>query len=196
MVKRAGSIALLLLCAGCATSHRAFEPSAKEVAETGTGGLAAVYELRTESRWGEVRVWSDGAELREVDGVERTFVHVGFETRNTCEARLELDLAHTRLEAIDAGPHAVDDLAASGGDGDPGTPPHQVGTFDMEFELPEGVRPTAVRGFRVHWWIHGPDGQLYEQFTSFVPLRTRWHPTYYYDPWLFGFQYGFRVGDP
>lgn len=194
MVKRAAPILLLLLLAGCASSYRAFQPAEKEITETAGGRLAAIYELRTSKRWGEVRIWSNGAETREAD--ERTVIHVGIETRNACETPLELDLAQTRLEAIDAGTHAVGNLLASHTAGEPRTLAHTVGTFDFEFELPQGVTPSSLRSFRLHWWMHGPEETVYEQYTSFVPVRVYRRPMFYGDPWLFDVNYGFRWGFP
>jgi hypothetical protein len=105
------------------------------------------------------------------------------------------------LEALDAGGASSAELAPDSMTGDPRTPAHSVGRLDFEFFLAEGAAHGDLRSFRVHWWLHGPDEQVYEQHTAFVPDRTYyryyygpyWGPyyygPYYYRPWHWG--YGF-----
>ena len=189
---------MLAATASC-TSYRAFRPAEKTLTETPDGTPAAIYDLRVgNDRWGDVRVWSNGAEYREVQGDDRTVVHVGFETRNTIGAPLALDLAHTQLEAIQAGPRALGAVAPSTTSGEPRTAPHSVSRLDFEFTLPSGVSVGDLQSFRIHWWIHGPGELAYEQFTDFVPQPAYYYRRYYYwyDPWYFGPGFYWCVAPP
>lgn len=179
---------LLIVTAACSSTYQGFRPAEKTLTETPDGTPAAIYDLRVESQlWGDVRVWSNGAETRDVGGQERTVVHVGFETRNTGADTLAFNLAHTQLEAIQAGARAIASIAPTTTTGDPQTPAHTVGHLDFEFNLPDGVTPGDLQSFRIHWWLHGPGERAFEQYTAFVPHRIY----YYYRPYYwYGWYYG------
>lgn len=186
---RAATTLLVLLSATAScSSYQPFLPAEQTLTQTPGGAIAAIYDLRVANqRWGDIRVWSNGAETREIQGQERTVVHVGFETRNTSAHPLALDLAHSQLEAVKAGAKAIAAIPPSTTTGEPQTPAHSVGRVDFEFVMPSGVTPSDLESFRVHWWLHGPGELVYEQFTDFVPQRTYYYRSYYpYQPWFFG----------
>ncbi len=190
------SLLPLVLCtafSACGPSRYYFRPAEKLRAESLDGFPAAEYEVSVGAeRWGEVRIWSEGAELRSHGGPERTVVIVGFEIENNSEAPLQLDLTETRLRVIRAGESEVVDCQADPLPAEVRAGPHTVHGTRLEFWLPENVRPVDLKAFRVRWVVRGPGQQRYQQHTAFLRAQPVYARYYGYHPWRFG--YGFWFG--
>ena len=193
-------LVLYITFSACGTSRYYFRPVEKAMAESLRGFPAAEYEVSMgPERWGEVRIWSEGAELRkqngpEQDGIERGVVIIGFEIENNSGVPLELDVAETRLRVNRAGASEAVDCNADKPSADVRAAPHEVHRTRLDFSLPKGVQPKDVESFRVRWVVSGPGQKRYEQHTAFVRLESTYAPYHWHHPWRYGYGYGFWFG--
>lgn len=195
------ALCLVALATSCA-SNRYFRPAERANAETADGFLASQYELDiNQQRWGEVRVWSEGAWVWAEEGESDTLLHVGIEIENALDSPLALNLAETRIEEVRVGDITIDRIDTHDIVGEPQVDGHTVGKVHFEFTLPEGYSPRHVRSFRMRWQLLGPDDVLYEQHTPFTSQRSRWGhrryyapPHWYWRPAFVGWGFGYRSG--
>ena len=174
--------AILLVATSCGTSRQFFAPTENPIAESASGHTAAEYSPEhQDQKWGEVRVWSAGAETRTEGEESKTLLHVGIEIENLTDQAIELDLERTRIEALQAGERTIDSLEPQLLESESGAAPHGVGEVELQVEVPGGLDATDIDSFRLHWWLVGPDGAEYEQLT---PFRRKRRPAY--NPWRFG----------
>lgn len=191
------SLLVLVPCAafsGCGPSRYYFRPAEKAVAESLGGFPAAEYEVSIGGqRFGEARIWSEGVERQERDGVARGVIKIGFEIENTSEAPLDLDVAETRLRVIRKDAKAAVDCRPGPSVSEVRAAPHEVHSSHLDFALPEGMRPRDVRAFRVRWVIRASEKneQQYEQYTAFVRLEPIYASYYWYSPWYYGYPYSY-----
>jgi len=189
MHTRTWLLPLLLTLASCNTATY-FRPTEKVSAESEDGFPAAEYELADgPTRWGELRLWSGGAEVREMEGEERTVLIVGFEVENTSDAAIHLEVERPTLDGVF--------VTGTEGEAESAAPPSRasveadtVQVFQFVFPLLSGVRPKDIGGFRLPWSVRDEAGASYRQFTNFVRL---WVPSAspYYGYYGYGY-YGFR----
>jgi hypothetical protein len=198
VVMRACSIAVLLgALPACTATHQHFRPAERAHAESRGGRPAAEYDLGVEQRrWGEVRVWSDGARYAADGPQPGTRVHVGFELENALDVPLVLDLGETRLEGLEINGELFAALSPATPHPEHAAAGHSVRFIDLMFVLPKPVPADEVGPFRVHWVLRGPDDWNYEQYTGFVedypPPRPYWGPTYWHVGYGFGWGHRWR----
>ena len=186
--KLAQATGLLTLAAltACGASKQFFVPAERAVAQSPSGYPAAEYVLGADGiPWGEVRVWSTGAEVRRNALGSNTVISIGFEIENTTDETLELDIDLTRVESIEDGQETIPARGPDPVTIDTTADKHSVQLVDLEFSMPEGIDPDDMDAFRVRWLLRGPDRTTYEQHTSFLRIKRYYYPRYYggYDPW-------------
>jgi hypothetical protein len=146
-MKRMGLLWAAVL-AGCA--HRGGAASISPVYTT------AVYELNSpRGNLGEAHLWTRGAFVGDVNGFERTVVHVGLNVKNGSTDPLLLDVAATRLEAMTADRKFVGPLPVERMTGVAEIPAGATRGMDLYFIVPEGTPPGRLSAFRLHWQIDG-----------------------------------------
>jgi hypothetical protein len=203
------ALLLALLTCSCGTSRAWFRPAEQALTESASGFIAAQYELRDgQDRWGELRVWSTGAERRDEDGGKAprsrslTRTTIAFEIENTSADELELVAGETRLKEVETRARRIDELTPT----EPAVPirvaPNTVASVRFRFTFPEDTDPDDIDSFRVTWVLQSPKGKRFAQFTTFVPSYSRgyrshyrrgyWHSPFWYPPVVFGF--GFHAG--
>lgn len=184
MLRPSLALTLLALASACGTSRQHFRPAEKASAEAPGGFVAAQYDVEiARTRWGEVRVWSEGAGASDAQESDDTVLHVGFEIENSLDQPLELNLARTRLEDVRVGQRSIE-LDATETTGQPSADGGSVGQVSLAFVLPEDVSASDVSSFRVRWQVLGPDDVHYEQHTPFNRVRRPHHYPYW------GYRYG------
>jgi hypothetical protein len=198
------SLVALVLCValgGCAPGRYYFRPTEKVVAESLGGFPAAEYEISLGGkRAGEARIWSAGTEWRGEGSAKRAIVLIGFEVESNSDLSLALTGTETTLRVIRPAAKEAADLTPEPPVPELGTAPHQVQHTLLAFPLPEGVRPQDLEAFRVHWVVHGPEEQAFQQHTAFVRLEPVYPPYWYYPypyygwPYWYGYGYGYRYG--
>jgi hypothetical protein len=181
----------------CSASRQYFRPAERARAESMSGRAAAEYDLGVEgTRWGEARIWSDGARSTRADGERRSSLHVGFEVENALDTPLSLDLSETRLEGVMVDGRRLESVSPAQPWPEAEAAPHQVMHIDLVFELPDVDSVRDIGPFRVRWVLLGPDGWRYEQHTGFLvdyPARTHYHE-YYWGPPPWGWTWGWGWG--
>jgi hypothetical protein len=175
----------LVACGGTSRPER-FEPAERATAESPQGYTAAEYELTTrKGDLGDVKVWSPGARIMEVNGVNRTVVHVGFEVDNS--SNQPIDLEDLALDQATLHRQIVSGVQPARIDGATTVQPGRVNEINAYFPLPAGVSPQQVNAFRIRWRIHSPD-VVYSQHTPFIQNpgeAVAYYYTPYYDPFYY-----------
>jgi len=193
----------LLALTGCAASRAHFIPREELRAQSPRGWPAAQYTVTIEGKAaGEAKVWSEGTMKADVDGDDRTILHIGFEVENRSGGEMDFDVDRCRVvEVLGAGERFAD-LSAHEQSGVLHVGDGQVGLIDLEFVLPRDTRPRDVESFRVDWALRTGAGEFAESTPFQVDTHTRYYRPhyyhdYYYDPWYpwgWGFGTGFVVG--
>ena len=178
--------ASVIVACGGSTTPESFEPGERATAQSPQGYTAAEYELATRrGDLGDVKVWSRGARVMAVNGVERTVVHVGFEVENSSDREIELqDLS---LDSAMLDRQILSAIQPARIEGATLIEPGQMKQIDAYFPLPAGVSPQEVDAFRIRWRIRGP-GVVYSQHTPFienVSETVAYYYTPYYDPFYY-----------
>jgi len=183
---------LLPLFASC-NEYRHFAPRESLNGWSASGQPAALYQLGDQGgKKGELRIWSDGARRDGSGGHDTTIVHVGCELVNTGGQPLSLDLAQVRLQNLTAGALKIDGLQPQRVQGEAAAVPGHSNRVEFWFDPGDGVRPTAISGFEVHWQVRTEGGTGFEQITPFAPY-VRYHDPWYDDGWPYwrgGFGFG------
>ncbi len=187
----------LIALTSCATARRHFIPREDVRAQSLCGWPAAQYILTIDSQnAGEAKVWSEGAFDGDVDGDERTILHIGFEVENRTGGELTFDVDQCRVVDVQCDEGRIANLGANEESGKLQVAAGQVGLMDFEFVLPRNIEPRDLNAFRVEWTLSTPGG-AYAQSTPFrIDSQRYYRPrSYYYDynPW-WGFGTGFAVG--
>lgn len=185
------AIPVSLALVGCGSTPESFEPSERATTRSPEGYSAAEYELVSrDGDLGDAKVWSRGARIMNVDGRQRTLVHVGFLLENSSDQPIVLDLDRLTLDSARLDHAVVRDIRPLHVEGNLTVQPGEVREIDAYFPLPRDVRPQDVDAFRVKWRI-GNDEVSYQQQTPFVesPDRTRYAYAYYYTPYYDPFYY-------
>ncbi|MEZ5967427.1 MAG: hypothetical protein R3F56_26555 [Planctomycetota bacterium] len=201
---RSLAIVGLLSLTSCAASREYFIPREEVRAQSPRGWPAAQYAVTIAGQEvGETKIWSEGTMRVDVDGEDRTVLHVGFEVENRITGELDFDVDRCRVVDVQGRGERFADLGAHEQSGVLHVAGTQVGLIDLEFVLPRGTRPRDLTSFRVEWELATPQGQ-FKQSTPFrvdAARSYRPRPTYYgsygyYDPWgpWWGFGTGFAVG--
>jgi len=162
-----------LLASGCAGRTARFTP-AEAAGEKNAPG-AAYYEIVAQERnWGDVKVWSEGAAVREVeDGDDLELIHAALRVRNDSDAEIELVRDRTYLEVTteEGKLRVVRQIA----DAPQVTTiaPAATERLELLFELPADIEANDLNGFELNWTLRaGPDA-VYTQSTPFERLRRR-----------------------
>lgn len=195
------SLAVLGLFAltSCAATREYFIPREDVRAQSPRGWPAAQYSVVIGGQTlGEAKVWSEGTMKADVDGDERTILHVGFEIENRGSGPLDFDVDRCMVVDVQGDGQRFASLTAHAQSGVLQVAAGQVGLIDLEYVLPRGTRPRDLDSFRVDWGLAIPSGE-YRQSTPFRVDTARYYRpryTYYdYDPWpWWGFGTGFAVG--
>jgi hypothetical protein len=182
-----------LIAVGCGSQTEYFRPTEQATAEGTEGEPASSYEIQDEQgKLGEVTVWSEGAAKGEVAGREPTLVHIGMRVENLGDEPLAVDRNELRVEAIDVGDETLPRarlIAMDPPGGNLTVRPGSEQDFDLYFEVPAGLSPDDLDGFRLRWAVVDGD-RKFLQFTPFVEdeyAEGAWYPAYgYYDPWFYG----------
>lgn len=171
--------------AACGTS-RQFAPR-ENVNGTGpTGWPAAVYPLAAPAA-GEVRLWSDGAVRREIDGEQVSRLLLGFELENTGTVPLRLDVEQLHVRELRGAGQVLPELQPIQVQGSPAAEPGGVARVDLEFD-PGDVTPRAIDSFQVRWEVSAGEAR-YAQVTPFLPWFPE--PVYWDHPyWGWGWGWG------
>src|SRR5262245_16090938 len=92
-------LVVVAAAAACGSATEKFLPGERATAQSPQGYTAAEYQIQGErGRLGEVKVWSRGAYRAEVDGAQRTVLHVGFEVDNSSDEPLTLETGKISLD--------------------------------------------------------------------------------------------------
>lgn len=190
-----GMAALLLVTACGGPEQTSFEPAEKVTARSPEGYSAAEYDLRTDDRaLGEARVWSDGAFPKEIRGLERTVVHVGFLIENHVDEPLRLVTDDMRLRSAILDQRTMEDIQPVAVEGTTTIQPQSPQQIDVYFALPSGTDPRDVNAFQVRWQLRARS-LTYRQETPFIKSRaeqytgmyfyTPFYDPFFYDPYAF-----------
>lgn len=180
-------IAASALCAcGGSSRPQSFEPGERATSTSPQGYTAAEYELGTaRGDIGDVKVWSRGAHVMNLQGVRSTVVHVGFEVENNAGIPIQLEALALDSAMLDR--HILRDVRPARIDGSTTIAPGQVSQGDAYFALPRGIAPRDVDAFRVRWQVRD-DSVTYAQHTPFTESRDEavvYYYTPYYDPFYY-----------
>lgn len=163
-------VPLLLLSAGC-WQPRYFVPRENLNGTGPDGNPAAVYTVRkgeAGDSFGEVRLWSKGAEARFTEDDEVVDLHIGFELENTSDGPLGLDVSGVRLEELFIDGYLQDHLEPLEVDGEVIAEPGATTRVDMVFR-PATTYPGEIDKFSVRFGVRSAQGELVGQVTPFVP---------------------------
>jgi hypothetical protein len=178
--------AVSLVACGGTSRPESFEPAERATAQSPQGYTAAEYELATpRGDLGDVKVWSRGARVMEVNGVSRTVVHVGFEVDNSSVWAIELEELAMDSAMLDR--QILSGIEPARIDGSTTVQPGRVNEINAYFPLPAGVSPQEVDAFRIRWRVRSPD-VVYSQHTPFlenVSEAVAYYYTPYYDPFYY-----------
>lgn len=190
------AMAASLLAAGCGGPElTSFEPAEKMTARSPEGYSAAEYDLRTDDRaLGEAKVWSDGAFRKEIRGLDRTVVHVGFLIESHVDEPLRLDTDGMRLRSAILDQRTLEDIQPAAVEGMTTVQPQGRQQIDVYFALPRGTGPTDVNAFQVRWQLRAR-ALTYRQETPFLQSQAEQYAgmyfyTPFYDPFFYD-PYGF-----
>lgn len=178
---RALLLVTVWLFAGCST-HRFFTPREHQDGSGPAGHPAALYPLDGPPPTGELRLWSGGAELIDLDdGNAVTELHVGFELENHGEVPLVVDTGAIQCTDLVIEGQGAGSLAPHRLSGNAEVAPGAVARLDVWFRPPaeDGL---AIDGFAVRFRIAAGDRTVLAQSTPFVPYRPtrRWHDDWYW----------------
>src|ERR1041384_3539956 len=109
------ALACVLLPLGSCATGRWFAPRVQVAGWSVSGAPMAVYGLGERGALGELRIWSDGAELLHDAEGDHAFLHVGFEVVNLGEGTLTLEPGDVHLQDLqgEGGAAPVADLPPS-----------------------------------------------------------------------------------
>src|SRR5262245_29420532 len=139
MKKLATSLLATGFIAACSSVPESFEPTERATAMSPQGDLAADYPIRGPAGdLGEVKVWSRGTYRANVDGGERTVLHVAFDVDNSSDETLTLDASQIVLESGIANKHEIGELRPERLLGETTIAPRDSGTIEAYFALPAG----------------------------------------------------------
>jgi hypothetical protein len=175
-----------LFACGGASPPQSFEPSERATSTSPQGYTAAEYELGTsQGDIGDVKVWSRGAQVMDLQGTRITAVHVGFEVENN--AGQPIELRELALDSAMLDRQILRDIEPARIDGPMTIAPGQVSQIDAYFPMPRGIEPRDVDAFRVRWQVRD-DSVTYAQHTPFTESRDEavvYYYTPYYDPFYY-----------
>lgn len=198
MLRLPAALGLVVLSA-CAASREHFIPREQVRAQSPRGWPAAQYDVTIAGEdAGEAKVWSEGTMRADVNGEDRTILHVGFEIENRSGAEMHFDVDRARVVDVQGDGERFADLGAHAESGRLHIASAQVGLIDLEFVLPRGTRPTDIDVFRVQWVLGTSKGEYAESTPFRVDTQRYYRPHYdyygpYYSPW-WGFGTGFAAG--
>lgn len=178
-------IAVAAFLAACGGAREQFTPAERATAQTYDGYPAAEYAISTRAgELGDAKVFTRGAFRAEVDGRERTVVHVGFQVENN--ARYPVRLAPERLviDSATINEYVLQNVQPTRIEGPAAVRPGEIREFDVYFALPEGVDPQNVDAFRVQWSLTA-NGMSYSQHTPFLEYEETYYHTPYWDPFYY-----------
>lgn len=183
----------LIACGGGNGRPQSFEPGERATATAPEGYTAAEYLLATaQGDIGDVKVWSRGAQVMRVQGIEATVVQVSFEVDNSSQEPIEL--TELSLDSATFNEHVKSGIAPARIDGSTTIEPGRVSQISAYFPLPPGISPREVDAFRVRWRLYGP-GISYTQHTPFTE-STDEQLVYYYTPYYDPFYYDWYFHHP
>jgi hypothetical protein len=156
------ALPFLLLSACAPIVHPTYvQPTERVLAATPTGEKVAVYDVVTpRGTVATVKIWSNGVDIGELNGQERTLVHVGLEIVNTGDAAVRLRTPELRIDG-----DGVPALATRAGEIE--VPGGSVGRGDDYFAAAQGVAPQDVARLTLRWSVDA-SGSSYRQVTEFV----------------------------
>jgi hypothetical protein len=183
----------LLACVACTTNRR-FAPRESVTGSSPRGFPAASYALAEGGSRGELRVWSDGAELRRDGGVETAVLQLGFELENLGPDPLVLETDAVRVQDLRGEGIAIGSLAPVRVEGSAEAPAGRTARIELWFEAP-GLRPRQIDGFEARWRVRNAGGGTFEQATPFQPWTVP--PRHigdddWYGGWGWGLGFGWR----
>lgn len=175
---------LLWLPLGACAGNRYFAPR-ENLNGTGPGGYpAAVYPVGATPGLGEVRVWSTGARVVEIDGASVVEVAVGFELENTGAETLAIDTASLVCAELWVGEQRQQGLAPVRFDGQAEAGPGTTSRLDVTFRPEHAERARAVTGFTLRFAVVAAGRQVLVQALPFAPHVVPDH--WYHDDWFWG----------
>ena len=192
MLRPRPSLALVLLLAtttaACGTSRR-YAPRENCNGVGPTAEPAAVYSI---AEAGDLRLWSDGLDTREVADRTVTVVRIGMELEAFGAAELEIVAESVTLIDPEWDTEVAPTWAVPAGASNTGTARATASAcarMQFEFELPDGARGTDLQGFSVRWRVRQGEDEC-EQLTPFLRYVTQ-PPQGTWPPMVLGFQYTF-----
>jgi hypothetical protein len=169
------------LMAGCAAQTASFRPT---LANTSSLGYrASLYSIIVDKHTlGTVKVYSEDGYKTPEDG-SQSVIDVRLRIRNSSDAPIRLDLAHTDIDVdTDTGDLVIKDPVRA--IGVEAIPPGAIARIALFYPLPGHLPPSNVNSFDFNWVLDTSKG-LYSQSTPFIRRMVRnvyrYYPSYY--PW-------------
>jgi len=116
--------------------------------------LAGVeYEINVNgANLGDVKVWSEGATTRKVNGKQRV-VHVGLRIRNDDSAPLRFDPARASIAVISDDGQLLEIKRPVSVRGDTTIQPGEIGRIQLQYPVPNHVDVYEIAGFEFNWAV-------------------------------------------
>lgn len=178
------TVAALSLLA-CGGAREQFTPGERATAQTFEGYTAAEYAIASrQGDLGDAKVFTRGAYRAQVNGRDRTVVHVGFVIENNSRYPLELAPDRLLLDSATIDQRVVQDLEPVRVEGPLVIQPGDEREVNAYFALPPGTSPTDVDAFRVRWML-AANGITYAQRTPFLERQEEYYYMPHYDPFYY-----------
>jgi hypothetical protein len=186
----------LLAAPGCRARTARFRP-AESPGQDALTQVSAYYELQVEGRnWGDVKVWSQGAYPKAVDG-RTPVIHVGLRLRNDSNGPMDLRLDRTNIEINTRDRQLLVVQEPIQTDGEMTVAPGSLERIALFYPLPEGLGAGDLLAFEVNWAVETGE-VIHTHSTPFIregngrPYHY-WRPGFYpYYGWHLSYPFGFR----